>query len=232
MAAVAAVVAVSWGVASFDTGSEDIGTSGAAGGSCLGSLGPTSFGATLGTGALALIIGTAGRAGITGTGMTGAILCTAAVVAEEGAVDIEVDGFMEPASEGGRVAVGVGISDTEDFAGVDTAGTETFTSGLGTGTGTGAGTGASTGAGAGAGIGASTGASTGADTGTSTGAGAGAATGASTGVDTGVSTGAGTAAGTRAGVAVATFLRRRRLLAGNGSSGADNHGNLINLSAI
>lgn len=142
-----------------------------------------------------MIIGTAGR---TGTGITGAILYTVAVVAEEGAVgigvgavDVEVDGFTDPASEGVRVVVGVGICDTEDrgivVAGIETSDRTFLTSDSETGTGT------------------------------------------VTGVGTGVGTKAGIGTGAETGAAaVVIFLRRRRLLAGNGSSGADNHGSLIN----
>lgn len=207
-----ASVAVFLGVESFGTCSGGIGTAGTAGtagASCLGTLGTTGFEAVLGVGALALIIGTAGRAGTTGTGITGAILCTAAVVAEDGAVDTEVGGFKEPASEGGRVVVGVGTSVTEeggivfvvviDVAGIETSDGRVSTSGLETSTETGAGTGVGTG------------------TGTVDGTGVG--------TKAGIRTGAEAKAGAAATV---TFLLRRRLLAGNGSSGADNHGSLIN----
>lgn len=201
---VASLRVASLRVASFDTDSEGIGTTGAAVASCLGSFGATDFAATLEIGALALIIGTAGRAGITGTGE---ILCTVAVVAEEGAVDIEVGGFTEPASEGGRVVVGVGISDTVEggtvVAGIGASGARGFVvSGSVIGSETGVGTGAGTGIG----------------TGTEDG------TGASTGVGTSAGFGVGAGTGT---AAAANFLRRRRLLAGNDSSGADSHGSLI-----
>lgn len=171
---------VSFGAAFFGRGSEGAVEAGRSSLGSLSSLDSTGFATVLG--ALGLIIGTAGRAGI---GIAGTTLCTTAVVAEGGAVDIGVDVVTEPASEGGCVVAGVGISDTEGgcvVTSVCTSGTSgCFSSSL------------------------------------------------EVGVDNRVGIGIGSGATT---AAARTFLRRRRLLPGKGSPGAEYHGSFTGLSAM